>query len=235
MNDERSSRSATPQLHGRAAVVAISLAVIAFIGASWWGFVWAGPLGGLLGSLVGILLGSIAFTIIRASAAPSLDQRPAPDVRELPPDQAMHVLTAMLGASGAAEGRGSPAFGGGLLADIARADTLADAGDLDGALALLRALAEDHPRSPAVPAKIARLLASTNEHRDERVRAASTAISLAIPGGMARLAAQLYDELDDSERAQLKLDDGAWSQLAKVFSSRGEDRHAADCRARAGS
>lgn len=206
-----------PELRGRPAVVAIALVATALIVGSWWGWSYAGPLGGLLGVLLGTAVGTLAFTIVRATAgARRFAERPAPDVRELPPDQAMQVLTAMLGAS--------TAIGGGLLGEIAKAKARADAGDLEGALAKLRGLAEEHPRSPAVPAAIVRVLAGSSEHASERLGAAREAIGLALRGGMNRLATQVYEELDASERGQLGLGDEDRTRLAKALTAQGLER-----------
>src|SRR5690606_12056643 len=132
------------------------------------------------------------------------------------------VLTAMLGAS-AGDERGGPAIGGGLLGEIAKARARAETGDLDGALAKLRGLAEQHPRSPAVPAAMVRVLAGTSERADERLAAARSAVSLALRGGMNRLATQVYQELDAGERAQLGLDEQERTQLGRALAAQGLD------------
>jgi hypothetical protein len=223
-------RDATPELHGRAAVLAISLVVLALVGGSVWGWSYAGPLGGLLGVLLGTAIGAVAFTVIRASAsAGSLDGRVAPDVRELPPDRAVQVLTALM-SGGASEGKLS--LEGGLLADIGKARTQAESGDLPGALARLEALARQHPHSGAIPAELARLLAGDPARTGERVRAASKSLTLAVRGGGARLAMEVYERLDDGEREQLELDDATREQLAKIFAARGDEARASRLRAR---
>lgn len=230
MDDDERSRA--PELQGRAAVLAIALVIIALASGSAWGWYYAGPLGGLLGVLIGTAIGALAFTIVRATAtAQQFDEPPAPDVRELPPDQAMQVLTALMAASAS----GSYArleLEGGLLAELAKARARAKRGDLDGAIAKLRALQEEHPRSPAVPLEITRVLAGSDEHSDERQRAATTTITLAIRGGMSRLAADLYAKLDEDKREQLELDADVWERLAKVFAARDDDKNAAACQAR---
>ncbi|MFO7565742.1 MAG: hypothetical protein R6X02_24075 [Enhygromyxa sp.] len=214
-------RARAPELQGRPAVVAVALVAIALIGGSWWGWSYAGPIGGLLGILLGTAVGALAFTIVRALAsAQRFAERPAPDVRELPPDQAVQVLSAMLGAS-AGEGRGAPVLGGGLLGEIGKARARAEAGDLDGALAKLRGLAEEHPRSPAVPAAIVRVLAGASEHEAERLAAARSAIGLALRGGMNRLATQVYAQLEESERGELVLAGDEHVQLKKALAVQG--------------
>jgi hypothetical protein len=202
--------------------VAVTLVVIAVLAGTLWGWSYAGPLGGLLGILLGTAVGSLAFTIVRARAsAQRFAERPAPDVRELPPEQAVQVLSAMLGAN--SDERGGPAIGGGLLGDISKAKARADAGDLDGALAKLRGLGEEHPRSPAVPAAIMRLLAGDPARADERRAAGRSAISLALRGGMNRLATQLYSELEASERAELSLTQNERELLGKALTVAGLD------------
>jgi hypothetical protein len=216
-------RARAPELQGRPAFVAFTLVAIALIVGSWWGWSYAGPIGGLLGLLLGTAVGALAFTIVRALASTQgFAERSAPDVRELPPDQAMQVLSAMLGASTGHE-RGGPAIGGGLLGEISKAKARAEAGDLAGALAKLRALSEEHPRSPAVPAAMVRVLAGASEHADERLVAARSAIGLSLRGGMNRLATQVYEQLDASERAQLRLDEHERAQLGKALTAHGFD------------
>lgn len=233
MADEGQAKA--PELRGRAATVAISLVVVSLVGGSVWGWSYAGPLGGLLGVLVGTATGAVSFTIVRVLAeARRFGERPAPDVRELPPDQAMQVLTALMTA-GAGGSSTKLEIQGGLLGEIAKAHARAEDGDLDGALAKLRALAEEHPRSPAIPAEITRVLAGRERHEDERRRAASKAISLALHGGMNRLAGTIYEEFDEAERAHLKLDAEGWTSLARVFVARGDEQSADACRRRAAS
>ncbi len=221
MADEKRTRA--PELQGRPAVVAIVLVVVALVAGSWWGWSYAGPLGGLLGILLGTAVGALAFTVVRALAsAQRFAERPAPDVRELPPDQALQVLTAMLGAN-AGEGRTGPALAGGLLGEIAKAKARAESGDLDGALAKLRGLAEEHPRSPAVPAAIVEVLARDSTRAAERRAAARSAVSLALRGGMNRLATQIYEQLDASEQAELGLEALERERLGKALRTVGLD------------
>lgn len=214
---------ASLELRGRAAVLAISLVVVALVGGSVWGWSAAGPLGGLLGVLIGTAIGAVAFTIVRASASTgTLDARAAPDVRELPPDQAMQILTALMSAR-ASEGGGNLSLDGGLLAEIGKARARAESGDLAAALAQLHALAQRHPHSPAIPAELARLLADDPARIDEHARAASKALALAIRGGGARLAVEVYERLDDAARERLELDAASWEQLAKIFAARNHE------------
>ncbi len=212
-------RARAPELQGAPAVVAVVLVVVALVAGSWWGWAYAGPLGGLLGILLGTAVGALAFTILRARAsARRFAERSAPDVRALPPEQAVQVLSAMLGAS-AGDERGGPALAGGLLGEIAKAQARAQQGDLDGALAKLRGLGEDHPRSPAVPAAIARILAADPSRAGERRAAARSALELALRGGMNRLATQIWAELGADDRAaiELGLDGDARAQLGKAL------------------
>lgn len=206
-------RRHAPQLQGRAAVVAIALVVVALVAGAWWGWSYAGPLGGLLGVLLGSAVGVLAFTVVRALAsADRFAERAAPDVRGLAPDQAVQVLTAMLGAST-----------GGVLGEIAQATARAETGDLDGALAKLRGLSEAHPRSPAVHAAIAKVLEKVDGQQAERRAAIRSAVSLALRGGMNGLAAEVFESLDANERAELSLDDQDRTRLAKALAVRGID------------
>jgi uncharacterized membrane protein len=226
-------RIKAPELQGRAAVLAISLVIAALAGGSIWGWTYAGPLGGLLGVLLGTAVGALAFTIVRAVASgQQFEEPPAPDVRELPPDQAMQVLTALMASSSSSGSYARLELEGGLLAEIAKARARAKTGDLDGALAQLRALQEEHPRSPAVPLEITRVLADHDNYADERRRATTTTITLAIRGGMNRLAAELYEKLDEDKREQLELEATVWGRLAKVFAARNDTANAAACQAR---
>jgi hypothetical protein len=174
----------------------------------------------------------VAFTIVRASASTgALDGRAAPDVRELPPDQAVQVLTALMSAR-ASEGGGHLSLEGGLLAEIGKIRAHAQTGDLAGALLELQTLAQRHPHSAAIPAELARLLAGDPSRTDERLRAASKALVLAIRGGGARLAVEIYERLDDGERERLELDAATSEQLAKNFAARGDEPTASRLRAR---
>lgn len=227
-----SEHDTTPELRGRAAVLAISLVVVALVGGSLWGWSYAGPLGGLLGVLIGTAIGALAFTIVRASASPgAFDRRATPDVRELPPDQAVQVLTAIMTAR-ASESGINLSLEGGVLADIGKARVQAESGDLVGALAQLQALARQNPHSAAVPAELARLLAGDPARNDEHMRASSKALTLAIRGGGTRLAVEVYGRLDDGERERLELDGATWEQLAKIFAARGDEATASRLRAR---
>jgi hypothetical protein len=206
--------------------------VAALIGGSVWGWSQAGPLGGLLGVLLGTAVGAVAFTIARASAsAGPLDNRAAPDVRELPPDRAVQVLTALM-SGGASDGHANLSLEGGLLADIGKARAQAESGDLGGAIERLDGLARRHPHSAAVPAELARLLAGDSSRTDHHMRAAGKAIALAIRGGGARLAVDVYERLDEAERERLELDAATWEQLAKIFAARGDEATASRLRAR---
>lgn len=235
-------RPKPPELSGRAAALAISLVAIALIGGAAWGWSYAGPMGGLLGVLLGAALGALIFTIARLTSQPDhFGERPAPDVRELPPDQAVQVLSAMLGAQASKAEAGGPGFelGGGLLGSIAKAEARAEDGDPAGAIAKLKALAEDHPRSPAIPAALARIqrrLADRDQDqatRDEARRSAERAITLAIHGGMNRLAATVFAELGEDERGALELEGGSWDRLAKILDHAGDEAGAELARSRA--
>ena len=227
------SDAQVPELQGGKAVLAVTLVILCLGLGSGAGWLYGGPMGGLLGVLVGAAVGALTFTLMRAQASSArFDEKPAPDVRELPPDQAMQVLAAMMEA-GAGESRIGPVIEGGVLGEIGKARKRAKQGDLEGALAKLRALAEEHPRSPAVPAEIVRLLADHEDREEERLRAATQGISLAINGGMNRLAARIHNELEEPQRDRLPLESGTWKQLAKVLDVHEEPDAAESCRMRA--
>jgi hypothetical protein len=224
-------RNATPELRGRAGFLAMSLVLLAIGGGSLWGWMYAGPLGGLLGLLLGTAIGAVVYTIIRAKAATgNLDTRPAADVHELPPDQAVQVLTALM--SNASESGVNLTLEGGVLGELGKVRAQAKSGDLAGALAQLEVLAKQHPHSPAVPAEVVTLLAGDSARTDERLRAASKAITLAVRSGMGRVGIKVYEQLDDAERDQLELDAAVSEQLAKNFATRGDEAAATRLRAR---
>lgn len=226
-------RSKPEPLRGTPAVVAIALVVVSIIGGGWWGYSLVGAVGMLLGVMLGGCIGALAFTVIRATAqVDQFAERPAPDVRELPPDQALQVLSALMVARGTGDdGAKTPELGGGLLKDIARARDIAASGDLDGATAKLRALAEAHPRSPAVPAELARVRCEANDVEGARANT-SRALQLALDGGMNKLAGRLFAELDPDDADHIELDPRAWSQLAKVAALAGNEAGAALCKLR---
>jgi hypothetical protein len=186
----------------------------------------------LLGVLIGTAIGAVAFTFVRASVSPAaLEGRVAPDVRELPPDQAVQVLAALLSASPSESGA-NLSLEGGLLAELGKARARAESGDPGGAQRDLQALARQHPNSPAIPAELVRLLAGDPARTAEHAQAASKAITLAIRGGGARLAVSVYGRLDEAERDRLVLDGPTSEQLAKIFTTRGDEATATRLRAR---
>ncbi|GEM_PF-1769776 len=236
-----SSRSKPPELSGTPAAIAVAAVVISLIGGTWWGWSLAGAMGALLGVLIGAAIGTLVFTIARMSVQTArFAERPAPDVRALPPEQALQVLTAILGmnvGTGKDEPHSGPIgqFGGGLIADVARARERAGTGDPTGALTELRALAEAHPRSPAVPAEIARIERRRGDAEaavEAAVEAAAQALALAVHGGMNRLAASVFAELEVAEFPRLKLADTVWAQLSRALGASGDSAGAARCRAR---
>lgn len=226
-----------PELRGKTATLAIVLVIASLLGGSAWGYSYAGPLGGLFGVLLGAAIGTLAFTILRALASTRrFGERPAPDVRALPPEQAMQVLSAMISAGAEADGAAAKLeLSGGLLARIAKAEARAASGDLDGALASLRGLLDEHPRSPAVPRALARVLDGHDDdpgRRDERARAIRQTLTLALRGGMNRMAGEFYTQLDAGGRARLELSSEDWASLAKILAVRGDAAGAAACRGR---
>lgn len=223
-------RNRTPELRGRAGIFAITLVLVSIVVGGSWGWYEAGPFGGLLGVLLGSAIGAVAFTIVRARTSGGLlDTRPPADVHDLPPDQAVQVLTALM--SNASESGVNLTLEGGLLAELGKARKQAESGDLAGALVHLEVLADQHPASAAVPAEVVRLLAGDSARADERLRAAKKAITLAIRGGASRMGIKVYEQLDAGERERLELDARVAEQLAKSFAARGDEATASRLRA----
>lgn len=124
-----------------------------------------------------------------------------------------------------------PGLASGLLAELALVRELAARDDHAQALAKLDALAPSHPRAPALPAERARVLRALGRG-DEAIVASSSAIELALHGGMNRLAAQLFAELDLDAEAKLELDAASWARLARALDVHGDEAAASRCRSR---
>ncbi|NVB40616.1 hypothetical protein G6O69_22440 [Pseudenhygromyxa sp. WMMC2535] len=212
------------ELGGARAAIAVVLVLLSLAGGALWGWRLSGPMGGLLGVLLGAAVGALVFTLMRATVtAQQLAERDAPDVRELPPDQAIQVLSAFMSA-GASSGDSlvsMTAFAGGLLGEVGKARSLAKKGDPEGAIAMLDGLAKDNPRSPAIPAELARIYRKQDE-LDASRSAATRAIQLALTGGMNRLAAKVFSELEDEDRDELGLSSEEWLTLGKVLDNAGD-------------
>jgi hypothetical protein len=195
--------------------VAVVLAV--FIGAAVVGL----AAGGLIGAFVGALAGALASVTVLGlrrirETDRSLDAATAPKLDGLDRRQVMTVMTAVMGAS--------DAFRSELLDALEEARETASS-DPARALEIVRALREDHPRSPAVHAELARLhLAASDEAL--AIEHATRAIGLALDGGMNPTAARLFEEFAPL-RDRFALSSGQYGQLARVLRA-GEADEAAD-------
>jgi len=221
-------------LGGGRAVLAILALLACMIGGGALGWAKGGPLLGLLGTLLGAALGVLIFGLVRfVDHAQRFGERSVPDLRALPADQALRVLGAIVAGSGSAlDGPKSvPGLASGLLAELALVRELAARGDHAQALAKLDALAPSHSRAPALPAERARVLRALGRG-DEAIVASSSAIELALHGGMNRLAAQLFAELDLDAEAKLELDAASWAGLARALDVHGDEAAASRCRSR---
>lgn len=222
-------RGRAPDLEQPGSVAAVAVAVVLVGLAAAWGWTSAGPLGALLGALLGAAVGTVGFAVVRGRTGRDRLAEQVADLRQLPPEQSIQVLTALLESKRAGSGA-RLGLQDGLLGGLNRARSRADAGDLDGALSELTSLAEAHPRSPAVPAAELRLLLGREQHQARRRAAASRALTLALPGGMNRLAAELASEIELVDLRALKLSSDHWRLLATVLDRRGEIERAAHCR-----
>lgn len=211
--------------------VVLLVGALAALAGGLAGFRWGGTLPALLGLLSGVALGVLAHAIARVViGSRRLRERRAPDVRALPPDQALQVLGAMLAATGSS-GAAKPLLDGGVLGELARVRKQLDADDPEGALASLELLATTHPRSPALAAERARVLRRLGRVPDS-LAASRRAIELALHGGMNRLAVQVHGELGELE-PQLELAAASWARLARVLAASGSADAAARAHARA--
>lgn len=211
--------------------VVLLVGSIAALAGGLAGFRWGGTLPALLGLLSGVALGVLAHAIARVViGSRRLREQRAPDVRALPPDQALQVLGAMLAATGSSNGAAKPLLDGGVLGELARIRKQLDADDPEGALASLELLATTHPRSPALAAERARVLRRLGRIPDS-LAASRRAIELALHGGMNRLAVQVLGELGELE-PQLELAATSWARLAQVLAASGNADAAARAEAR---
>ena len=181
-----------------------------------------GPMTAFLGAAGGALTG---FAILYAYRAVSLHKQlegpPPPQVLSLPPEQALSVLSAMVNRDG-----GQPALASEVLEALAAVRERAES-DLDAAIVEAEELRGRHPRSPAIPAQLARL------HREREAdaasaAAASNAITLAVRGGMNSVAAKVYEEFVGL-RERFELDTATWRGLARVLAARDQADAAAWC------
>lgn len=185
-----------------------------------------GPMTAFLGAAGGALTG---FAILYAYRAVTLHKKlegpPPPQVLSLPPEQALSVLSAMVNRDGA-----QPVLASEVLKALAAVRERAE-GDLDAAIVEAEELRGKHPRSPAVPAELARLH-RRREADGASAAAASNAITLAVRGGMNSVAGNVYEEFVEL-RERFELDAGTWRGLAKVLAARDQGEAGAWCEERA--
>jgi hypothetical protein len=206
--------------------LAIAILIVCMLVGTGLGVASWGMLGGLLGVLAGSSLGLMAYVVLRArSNRGGLSDGKAPDVRGLPPEQALNVLSAMVGKEG-----GGMAFGSAILNGVAEIREQAES-DLHGAIAALEALGKEHPRSPAIPAELAKLHARA-EDQASSLACSSEAITLGIRGGMNAMAARAFEDLGEISEAHehLDLDQATRDRLGKALAARGNAAGAAWCR-----
>lgn len=190
-----------------------------------WGYLASGPMVGVLGALGGALVGFAVYFSMRAiSVHRSLEDAAAPQVLSLPPDQALNVLSAMVNGDA---GRANLASE--VLTTLAAISERAQ-GDLEGAIVEAEELRREFPRSPAVPAELARLHRKRNAPM-AAAACASQAITLALHGGMNAVAARTFAELD-ADRELLELQAREWEALARVLEVREDAEGAAWARGR---
>jgi hypothetical protein len=145
-------------------------------------------------------------------------------VQDLSPEHALAVLSVAIGGGG-----GVPALTSEVLTAARELEGRPDA-ELGGAIVEAKALLRRFPRSPAAATTLARLLRRGGE-TEAAARATSTAIELALDGGMNGAAVAIYQELEDL-RGQLELDARRWEALARALAARDLTKAAAWCRAR---
>jgi tetratricopeptide (TPR) repeat protein len=201
------------------------LLVLAFVGPMALGWLWAGPVGALLGAGVGAFAGIVAASWGRIRRAQRmLEHRSIQSDRVLPPRQALAVMSGLSGSEG-----GLVSYRSELLARLEEIAALA-ASNPALALELARELTEDHPRSPAARAAVARALLASGDH-EEGMAQASRAIALALDGGMNPAAATMFEEVAD-HRDALSLAPHHLERLARILENRQDASGTAWCRIR---
>lgn len=201
------------------------VAALAF-GGGYWGLAAGGTMVGLLGALGGALVGFAVYFVLRGVRMHrALSDRPAPQVLDLPPDQALSVLSAMVNRDG-----GGASLASEVLTSLAAIKKKSEE-DLDGALVDAEDLRRKHPRSPAIAAELARLHQKRGAEQST-AKAASEAIALALDGGMNSVAGRVFADFE-SARPMLELEKRHWKGLAKVLEAREMEEETKWCLARA--
>jgi hypothetical protein len=181
---------------------------------------------GLLGALGGGLVGLAAYYTLRAVRLHrALGDRPAPPLLELPPDQALTVLSAMVNRDG-----DGPSLASEVLTTLAAIKDKSKE-DLDGALVDAEDLRLKYPRSPAIAVELARLHQARGAEQST-AKAASEAITLALDGGMNSVAGRVFQDFE-AARPALELEKRHWQALARVLEARELSEESAWCLVRA--
>lgn len=193
------------------------LVIATFIAAGWSGYVLGGLVTGFL-SAVGVTSAFAAgWILFRARQADRTRVAAVPDVRNLPPTQALSVMGALVDGG---------AFRSELLTELQAIDERIEE-DPRAAHEALEALAEKHPRSPAVRARIAR----THLALDDAAAAAASvshAIASALDGGMNPMAARLFVEFE-ALRDDVELSERHRTALTKTLRAHGHLEAAIAC------
>jgi hypothetical protein len=200
--------------------------VLVFVAAVALGWLIGGPVGAVAGGAIGAFGGVVAGSWRGVQRARSMLDVPRVDVRPLPPQQALAVMSAIAGSQSVL---GGATFRSALLARLEEIREMAPR-DPREALLLASELSDDYPRSPAARGELARRLFAVGDC-GAGIIAASEAIALALDGGMNPAAAALFDELGE-HRETIVLRAAHLERLARVLENRDDRTGAAWCRAR---
>lgn len=176
--------------------------------------------GWLLALALFVLVSSVVFMRALRRNQAMLREPEVPGLSELPPAQAIAVLSALRG----------PQLQSALLTRIEQIERTAEH-DARSGLAELDALLVEHPRS--VPALLLRARLQFELESDDAAESWSRALALALDGGLNLLAARAFDR-HVAHRERLVLDRRHLEALAKALAAHGHDDDAAWCRARVG-
>jgi hypothetical protein len=176
--------------------------------------------GWLLAIALFVLVSSVVFMRALRRNRAMLREPEVPGLSELPPAQAIAVLSALRG----------PQLQSALLTRIETIERSAEH-DAGGALALLDTLLVEHPRS--VPALLLRARLQFELEHGEAAASWSRALALALDGGLNLLAARAFDR-HVAHREHLVLDGAHLAALAKALAAHGHDDEATWCRERVG-
>ncbi|GEM_PF-5025175 len=194
------------------------------------GFVSSGYLGGLFGLLLGSAAALIFQVVMSARMIDGgLELRRITMFSELDPQLA---LTLFSGST--IEPQNPSPFESVVLHELAKLRDIENH-SLSKALSELEMLATQYPHSAMIPAKMANL-----HHRAHDESAAlhciSTAIELAIRGGMNPFAAKIFSEMGTSRdrHVELTISDRGWTGLARALDANGNSEGARWCRAHQG-